>query len=271
MPPSADLPFANYAKEQQAFNDLLRPGCPLTILLFRGDSGSGKTHLLRRCLQTLPQDISSVCFDFKDSLVGIEEFFSRSCTAAGPAPWRSFSHELLRFQQGSRRRVSVALDRNWLIGVNNQINVTLGVNDTAAREERSTALTAAWFEDVSHFSHQLLLVIDTYEKAPAEVSAWFKSSFLARVARTDRLRVVVAGQEVPSQETIEWGHCASQYDLYGVQEAGYWLPVVQAMGLRVPASNPEVFIQGICYALSGNPSEIMKLIRTFPRCQERIH
>jgi hypothetical protein len=69
--------------------------------------------------------------------------------------------------------------------------------------------------------------------------------------------VVVAGQNLPDRSNIEWGrHCVS-YDLYGVEEAQHWLPIVQAKNKHIPFDAPLTWLAGVCHALRGDPKSIM--------------
>lgn len=106
--------------------------------------------------------------------------------------------------------------------------------------------------------------MDTFESATAEVAEWISGPLLARVANTPPVRVVVAGQQVPDENNIEWCQCCAVYDLRGVREARYWMPVVQSLGRRVPS---EDYLAGICDALKGQPLAIMIQIQTFPEQQ----
>jgi hypothetical protein len=41
--------------------------------------------------------------------------------------------------------------------------------------------------------------------------------------------------------------------------------VTAGLGYRVPVEPALVYLAGICRAMNGNPGEIKKIIRTFPR------
>ena len=58
--------FANYNDERAAFSSLLKTECAQRVLFYKGDSGSGKTSLLRACRKAIPATIDKVLVDFKE-------------------------------------------------------------------------------------------------------------------------------------------------------------------------------------------------------------
>ena len=49
-----NLPLANYQDERAQFQKLLEPTSTQRILMFQGESGSGKTRLLEWCIEQVP-------------------------------------------------------------------------------------------------------------------------------------------------------------------------------------------------------------------------
>jgi hypothetical protein len=158
----------------------------------------------------------------------------------------------------------IQINRNWLGGINNHISVALQNESQDVREHRRVALTEAWFDDLRNFDQPVLFALDTYEQATIEVQEWISGPFLSRASQSQQVRVLVAGQKVPDEKNIEWGHCCETRHLYGVPEAEHWLPVVQAMGRYFPDSNPLSWLAGACHISKGNPSMIMQMIQTLP-------
>jgi energy-coupling factor transporter ATP-binding protein EcfA2 len=253
------IPLANYEKEQAAFSALFSPTCRQRILFLQGDSGSGKTTLIKTCLQHLPAGVDHVPIQLRGSQVNVAEIFFRAGDCLGWPLLPGFTAAL--DDQAARIQVS----DNRQSGINNRINVVLQTGDPADRDHRRAALTEAWFGDLKRLAAPLLLVFDTYEQATAEMRQWLDGPFLTRAARADSLRVVVAGRSVPEANNIEWGHCCETHNLYGVPDAAAWLPVVEALGYRVPIDPPLTWLAGVCHALQGRPGEIIKVIRTLPR------
>ena len=156
------------------------------------------------------------------------------------------------------------MDSNRLIGFGHHIQATLQVENRADREERRAVLTENWFSDLSGYGSPLLIAFDTYEKAVPDVQDWIAGPFLARAADTHNLRVLIAGQQVPDTNNIDWGDCCVHHQLCGVPEAADWLPVVETMGRYVPAPDPLSWLAGVCHVLQGAPKDIMQVIEGLP-------
>jgi len=253
--------IADYSDERQAFQELFGVTCAERILLLRGESGCGKTHLLTYCQQIVPDTVTQAPIQLRGTTVTVAEIFYRTGGAVG---WDRFNH-FARHVAEMQRSPAVKIDRNWLVGMNNHIDVALTAEDQAGREHRRAALTDAWFADARQLPQPLLVLFDTFEQASDEVKAWLSGPFLARVVRTPTVRVVIAGQEIPPAHNIEWGHCCQERALYGVREAEHWMPVVQAMGRYIPNDAPLDWLAGVCHALEGRPEAILKILQRLPR------
>jgi energy-coupling factor transporter ATP-binding protein EcfA2 len=253
--------IANYDEERVSFRGLLAPSSQRRILMFRGRSGSGKTTLLRTCLQEVPPEYIKVPVQFRDTAVNMAEIFYRVGEHVGWDHMPQFTGQLASL----RGLPTVQVENNLLEGSHNQINVALQAENPTDREHRRAALTNAWFADLYALAHPLLLAMDTYEQATTDVAHWVEGPFLSRTARTPRLRVLLAGQTVPDANNIEWGTQCHTHDLYGVHEAAHWLPVVEAMNRLIEVPDPLSWLAGICYALHGQPKDIMQVIENLPR------
>ena len=253
--------LADYEGEQRAFGALLEPDCRERILLLRGESGSGKTTLLTACLERVPQALPCIPIQLRGSAVGVAEIFNRTGSRVGWERLPHFTKQVAALQEAPR----IQIDSNWLAGINNRIDVALHVENLADREQRRVLLTDAWFRDLQAFNSPLLVALDNYEQTATEVAEWIDGPFLARVAESPSVRALVAGQKVPDVPNIEWGHCCTLYELHGVPEAKYWLPVVKAMQRHILAPDPLSWLAGVCYILKGNPKEIMQVIEGLPR------
>ena len=251
---------ANYKDERKAFLSLIEPNCEKRIILFSGKSGMGKTRLIEACREDVCKSVDFLPFQFRDAAVGISEIFWRTGDCIG---WKNLPVFTEKISELYKPIVNIT--GNTIIGINNQISVILQVEYREAREELQAALTSALFEDLRKLKRSLLIVIDTYEDGASEVKKWISGPFLMRVANTEnvRVRVAIAGQEVPKSD-IEWGHCCEQpYKLDGVPDAEHWLPVVEALNLEVPEEPAEIFLAGICYAFDGHPMSIRNTITRF--------
>lgn len=253
-------PLANYQEERLLFKTLLDSNCPKSILMFRGGSGIGKTTLLNSCLQNVPNHIKPIPFELKQATVTVAEVFDRVGEYVGWEHFSYFKNQLASFLDVP----TIHIAENRQEGSNNQINVALGSEHAEIREHRRAELTKAWFADLRNLPHITLLSLDTYEKATTEVKTWVESRFLPRVPRVPKLRVLVAGQEVPDAQNIEWSSYCEACDLFGISDAQQWLSVVNALDRRIDAPDPLSWLAGICYALKGRPKDIVQIIENLP-------
>lgn len=170
----------------------------------------------------------------------------------------------LRIKLSDLSGISVNIARNKIRGSDNQIRVVLQADNPAVREEHRTIMTGALFEDLRKLDRIFLVAFDTYEQATTEVKDWISGPFLTRTTTAGKVRVAVAGQEIPDPNTIEWDYCCEKYELFGVREAKHWMPVIESLGLMTP---DEQWLAGVCFALNGRPDLIMQTIERLPRIQ----
>ena len=228
--------------------------------MLEGESGAGKTTLLNHCIDSLAARLPHVPIQFRATAVGVSEVFFRS---GKHLSWRfltRFSEQVANLE-GTRR---VHIDKNWLTGINNRINVALYAEDSVDREYRRAALTDAWFDDLDAFQTPILIALDAYEHATTEVREWIEGPFLSRVAQATRVRALVAGQVTPDMNNIEWGRVCVKCSLLGVGEALDWMPVVESMERLINLSDPIAWLAGVCHALKGRPKDIMQVIENLP-------
>lgn len=254
--------FANYEQERHAFRTLLQPDCEKRIVFFAGASGMGKSNLLMSCGANLPCNVAHIPIAFKGSTTGIAEIFSRTMRYLKRLNM-PLSNLEKKVSELTGKHLSVSLEEIEQTGNNNQISIALHADNLHEREERQVHLTDTLFQDIEKHQYLCLWIMDTFEQATTEVSDWVAARFLERVAFSNQARVVLAGQKIP-EKSIDWHHCCESYELFGVKEAQHWLPVIESLGKRVPVENPESWLAGVCYALKGNPKEIMNLIKEFP-------
>ena len=153
-------------------------------------------------------------------------------------------------------------DPVWRMGIRRHLEQIGKINDRESQISRYQLLTDAWFADAMQFESPFLLAIDAYEKASTQFRDWFSQDFLAGVATSRHMRVLVGGQRVP-QPREAWSFCASLQDLQGIHEAKAWLTWATELGYQVPSLEQ---LSGVVLALEGNPSKIIEVITTqFPR------
>jgi len=184
--------FADYQEQRAAFDDLCKPQCDKPILFFEGESGLGKTALLRDCKNRIPEGVKNISFDCKNTTISISEIFSRSVHRFGQVGLSEFGKSLSSL---SRLNINVADIKQ--LGDQNTIDIALRAENEAERETRRTLLTNSWFRDLQKLEDQLLVIFDTFEKAGLQIASWLCGPFLARVSDTPRMRVAIAGQRTP--------------------------------------------------------------------------
>jgi len=250
--------IANYKEHTQAFNALLQKDCNKPILLFKGESGTGKSTLLKNCRTLIQKDIHQVSVDLRNTS-NVMQIFYKLVESLTLEHFDNFKQHLDEIT----RQLNINVNGNTQGGVGNIINIECENAALEQRAERYTVLTNAWTKEINNLHNPCVLLIDVYEQANSEIKRWIDGDLLSCAADSRQMRVVIAGKSVP--ESFEWDYRCELKELYGVPEAEEWLPVVKAMGRRIPAQNPIDFLAGICYTLKGNPSEIVKTIEGFPR------
>ena len=249
------MSLANYTAEQQLFEQLIHTDDEPNILLFKGESGSGKTHLIEHCLSTAPQ-IPSTLLKLQNGGDTIPTLFTNMGNTLG---WDT----LPRFAQ----KVANYAEADETAPPSNQkmyrhLRSIGQISDLDSRLSRYQQLTDAWFDDIAHLKSPYLLAIDTYEQAPSLFDRWFGSEFMAGVANTPQMRLLVGGQTLP-QEQSAWSFCASLQELTGIHEAQEWLKWAESAGYQPPSLE---LMAGVVLALGGNPSRIIEVIKTqFPK------
>jgi hypothetical protein len=150
----------------------------------------------------------------------------------------------------------------------NAINLALSVETGTPHEiRRVSTLTRILFSDLRKIPNVLLVVFDSYEQATTKLADWISGPFLSHIAYASNVRVLLAGQVIPNPDNIEWGGFCTTFELSGVANSINWLPIVHAMGRFIPVDDPESWLAGVCHALRGQPSAIMKIIESLPRME----
>jgi hypothetical protein len=252
--------FADYQEQRTAFEELCKQKSDNPILFFEGESGSGKTSLLRDCKNRIPDGVEHIAFDCKTRTISISEIFSRSVHRFGWKGLAEFRKSVTSLSKGMTVNVNDIKQK----GNQNTIDIALRAENEGEREDRQTLLTDAWFHDVSNFENHLLVIVDTFEKAVNETANWLCGPFLARASDTPQMRVVIAGQETPDPNNIEWGDRCKHYQLLGVLDALEWMPVVEAKNRYIDVDDPISWLAGVCHATEGRPDRIIKIIESLP-------
>lgn len=250
------LILANYEKEREIFAEFLLAGSAQKVLLLQGESGIGKSTLLRSFADLVPTGAKSVAIELRGAAVSVAEIFYR---LAGGLDWKvlhNFGAQLAAAGSG----ITANIDRNSLTGIRNHINVSLHSQGIIDRSERIAVLTESIFRDLEALDHLIVMTFDTFDNASTEASEWLAGPLLGRVARVKNVRVVIAGKEVPSINNIEWGSCCKSLALSGISDVGPWLAVAARLRKVIPHDSGSGWMAGVCAALKGNPAKIMQVI-----------
>jgi len=136
--------IADYTPQREAIRALWQQDCAKRILLLRGDSGSGKTHLVNACREDMPGSVRYIPGQLRGAAVSVAEIFSRAGSTLGWGRLKNLTRQVAEMAEGPR----VKIDRNWLVGIKNHIQVALQAESISDRHERRAQLTDAWFEDL---------------------------------------------------------------------------------------------------------------------------
>jgi hypothetical protein len=260
------MPVADYDKPRALLDQLFQTACPKRVVLLSGGDGVGKTMLLSLCQSRAAGFATTVAIELRNNCVGASEILYRIGSTIGWNLLPRFARRVAMMDGAP----NVRINRNWLIGMNNRINVVLSAETRTERDQRLVALTDDLFADLARCDGLFLLLFDMFEQAPSEVRDWLSGPFLARAisGKAEHIRVAIAGRDVPTPENIEWGACSMLHVLEGVREPDPWLSVIDALGYKVPSfasDQPRGFVEGICWRTRGNPYLMMQTIREFPR------
>lgn len=248
-----NLALANYMPEQRLFQELVQSEEKPNILLFQGESGSGKSHLIEHCLQA-HKSVPSVLLKLQNGSEAIPTLFALMGRQQG---WDRLPHFTGAVATLVEQPEKMA-DPVWQMGMHRHLGEIGKISDLESRLGRYQLLTDAWFADALRFDTPFLLAVDAYENASTLFHRWFSQEFLAGVAQSRQVRVVVGGQSVPEPHEA-WSFYASQRELKGVREAETWLAWAGEAGYQVPSLE---WMVGVVVALKGNPSQIIQVIKT---------
>ena len=249
--------LANYKKEQALFAEFIESDTDPNILLFQGESGSGKSHFVEHCLHSVPQ-MPSLLMKMQSGKDSIPSLFTNMGRRRGWKNLPEFTHTVANLLE----KPSDVSDAVWNAGMHRHLRDIGKISDLESRLSRYQLLSDAWFADSLQFESPFLLAIDTYENVSTLFDRWFNEDFLIGVANSSQMRVMVSGQTVPEQQE-EWSFCSSLQELSGIHEAQIWMAWADKVGYQIPSLE---VLTGIVIALKGNPSQIIEVIKSqFPR------
>jgi hypothetical protein len=247
--------LANRTKEVEFFKKMVRGETTKRILLIQATSGMGKTSLLAEFAALCPVHAEAallVKIDLKSAQTGIAYIFSKLQRGLGEESFTRFDAALNKFLSAG-----VEVSDNQIEGTENQIQVVLNAESEEVRNFRLSKLQEAFFRDLSAIKKPVVMILDTFNLAPASVADWVGGSFLAAVAEVRNIRVVIAGQSVP-KPTIEWEDIAETHCLMGISDIEAWHLFVEARGLPFEREAVKAFVR----VFNGNPDLIAKVFES---------
>jgi energy-coupling factor transporter ATP-binding protein EcfA2 len=246
------MSIANYKEHRNAFSALLEKDCDKPILLFKGESGMGKSTLMKHCWQ-LVKTRPHLYLDFKESTTNIMQIFDKLAYKLG-----------LDGVDCLLNNPNINFSSNIQAGVGNTMNVEMNYHNPEQWNMYLIQLTKALLKNIDEFDNDFILLMDTYENTNGEIQKWVQSNLLPSVENHKKLRVIIAGKSVPDQNS-EWETCCKLKELQGVHEAEEWLPIIELMGRKELSLESLELFKCFCRDYTkGSPSEIIKFIETFP-------
>lgn len=245
--------IANYLHEQELFQKLVTNEDGPNILMFQGESGSGKSRLIEYCL-VQASNLPTARLKLENGGESIPNLFNLMGTKVGRQHLPIFSETIAELV-GEPVEEKDAL---WQIKLRRHLREIGKISDLETRRERYQILTDAWFADALSFHQPMVLAVDTYEKSSSEFDGWFRDEFLYGVAQSAKMRVLVGGQSLP-QTLEDWDAHAQLHEIKGVTDAEAWILWGEQQGLEIPSTE---MMAGICLALKGNPSAIVETLES---------
>ncbi|NMF58835.1 hypothetical protein [Pseudanabaena yagii] len=260
--------LANRTKEVEFFKKMLLGQVPQRILLIEAASGMGKTSLLAEFASLCPAHAKAavlVAIDLKSAQTGISHIFWRIQDDFGEEYFKNFNAEITGFLRAgigaSGNQIEVS--GNQIQGTANHIQVILNAETEETRNMRLSKLQVAFFRDLKAIQKPIVMIFDTFNSASPSVANWIGGDFLAKVAKVEDIRVVIAGQSVP-KPTIEWGSLAATHPLYKIDDAEAWYSFSKSRNWDFAKESIELFVR----YLNGQPSQILQALESLARGRE---
>jgi len=220
-------PIADRKPETEFFRDMLVGRTDARILLVQAASGWGKSDLLECFAHECAGGVCLVSLDLKGAEKGIAEVFSVFRQELGADGLPRFNVALTRLAP------SVNIASNTALAGKMDISVALNVDDQT-RKFNLEQLEDAFFDDLGAACEKIVVIFDTFEKAPPELQNWLGSAFLRHIARLPNIRVVIGGQSVPEHSIEKWEAMCERRELREIDDVDEWHAYVQETHLPFP-------------------------------------
>jgi hypothetical protein len=243
------IPIAGYLEEQRAFTSILKPDCKSPVIFLKGQKGMGKTTLLSVCKKSIPQKVNLdvVFFDGLDKSINLEKIVD----------------QLSDLQKTKKSHTNKQPINNFFIQVGYKNKMSYVGQTPIEQADILFKKTDEWFKEYNKLRRNLLVVFDNYHTVSPEVRDWAEKCLLRKVEEIKKLRVVIAGEDVPELPNFVWGEYCEKFDLKGVLDAKEWMSVVSALEKRVPDEHPTSYLHAVCDFYNGHPGDIRTFIQGF--------
>ncbi|RFP62836.1 MAG: ATP-binding protein [Limnothrix sp. CACIAM 69d] len=246
--------LANRTKERQTFLEMVRAEHDCRILLIEGESGMGKSTLLRSFRQEcqMLESVSYVAFDCK-GLESLPAFLYQFLEDLGKENFPRFTKRIRQMDVGG-----VEFTGNDISG-QNQISIALNPGvDAKGQEYRQEQLIEDFVEDLLAMSRRVVIIVDTFQEAHEPFQQWIGGRWLKTVARKlTNVVMVVAGHHVPDRNNLAWGDDCEYFSLNGIRDHQEWCVYAQHVGLGHFA---EETIRALAICFQGKPSEVSQAL-----------
>ncbi len=243
------LVIADRKTEIEFFRAMIAGRTSERILLLQAASGKGKTDLLHRFAHECVEPFCLVRFDLKGAEKGIAQVLGVFRDKLGVEAFPRFHAALARLDP------NVNISNNTALVGKMDIAVVLQV-DEQTRKFRLEMLEAAFFEDLRAVcDSKIIVILDTFERAPTDLQNWLGGAFLSNIARIPHVCVVIGGQSVPERTVNEWEEICERRELRDIEDVDAWYEFVREM--QLPFEFPAVKLAVM--VCKGNPDSISKM------------
>lgn len=220
-------PIADRKHELEFFRDMLADKNDTRILLIQAASGWGKSNLLECFARECADGVCLVSLNLKGAEKGIAEVLGVFRQELGTEALPRFNSALAHLAP------SVNIANNIALAGQMDISVVLSV-DEQTRKFNLEQLENAFFEDLRAACERIVVILDTFEKAPPDLQNWLGGAFLRHIARLSNIRVVIAGQTVPERTIEKWELVCERRELGEIVDVDEWHTYVQLLHLPFP-------------------------------------
>jgi len=245
--------LANRTKELNTFLKMVRGDHECRILLIEGESGMGKSSLLRQFKQKCPPEVKYVTLDCKGSS-SIPDFLSQVMNCLGRKKFQSFGNQLKTFIQGG-----VDFSENDIKAEEISIAIN-GTNiNSQAQAYRLHRLHDAFFEDLAKFENRIIIALDTYQMANETLKTWIEGTWLGTVEqRLEKVVTVIAGQSIPDPNHVIWGDGCEHFPLTPIDDLTAWCKFCSDLPEYSKLSDDS--IKTIILIANGHPLSVTQML-----------